>query len=116
MREITNAKNAGSGEKMNEVKDAIEVIKKATANCAVGTRAIVVLERGWIFAGNLSYDEKTDVSTITDCCNIRKWKTGGFGLLTKNATAAGAELDKCEPIKYKGNPIFVCPIDEAWDV
>lgn len=99
----------------NKIEEAISVLKKATASCAEGTEAIVVLDRGWIFAGSLSYCPDTDVYTLIDCVNVRKWSQGGFGLLSKSAKDAGATLDKCEPIKFKSSAlIFSTPIESGW--
>ncbi|MCP4539849.1 MAG: hypothetical protein GY832_22140 [Chloroflexi bacterium] len=96
-----------------ELKQAFEVIEKRTAKCTEGDRHIVVLDRGWIFVGNLSLTE--DVYTLTNAVNIRKWEKGGFGALSKSREAAGATLDSCEPIRFaKGAPLFVVPIQEDW--
>lgn len=98
-----------------DVKKAIEVIEKATANCAKGDRHLVVLDRGWIFAGDMSL--KDDVYTVTNCKNVRKWNKGGFGALSKSASLAGATLDDCEAIRFKASAmIFAVPIAEEWDV
>jgi len=95
-----------------KVKEAIETLQKATANCAVGDRHIVVLDRGWIFAGNLSKDER-GVYTLTDAVNIRKWKQGGFGALSRSAGEAGATLDPSADIRFT-EMIFAVPITESW--
>jgi hypothetical protein len=83
-----------------EMKEALDVIQRRAANCAVGDRHIVVLDRGWIFAGNLSQDKDTKVYTLTDAVNIRKWTQGGFGLLSKSNPSA---------------MIFAVPIAGGWD-
>jgi hypothetical protein len=97
-----------------EVKQAIKVLEQATANCATGDRHIVVLDRGWIFAGNLSKDEH-HVYTLTDAVNVRKWDSGGFGALSKSATAAGATLDKCATLRFHETAMmFAVPISSDW--
>ena len=98
----------------DEVRNAIKVIEQATANCAEGDRHLVVLDRGWIFAGDMSL--KDNVYTVVNCKNVRKWGKGGFGALTKSASLAGATLDECEPIRFKSSAlIFAVPIAEDWD-
>ena len=98
----------------DDVKKAIEVIEKATANCAKGDRHLIVLDRGWIFAGDMSL--KDDVYTVTNCQNIRKWGKGGFGALSRSAALSGATLDACESIRFKASAlIFAVPIAEDWD-
>ena len=100
-----------------EIREAIEVLKAATSNCAQGDRHIAVLDRGWIFAGNMSLDVETGVYTMTDCVNIRYYKKIGFGgLAKKGAKAAEATLDKCAPIRFhKRAMIFCVPIGSDWD-
>ena len=100
----------------SEIKKAIEVLEKATANCAVGDRHIVVLDRGWIFAGRMSLDKETNVYTVTDCVNIRYFKKVGFGGLSQGAKNAEATLDKCVPIKFHARAMIFCvPISENWE-
>ncbi len=100
---------------MNEVKKAIETLQRVTANCTAGDRHLVVLDRGWIFAGNLSMDEH-GVYTITNCKNVRKWASGGWGGLSLSAKDSGAVLDDCAPVKFEASArLFVTPIGEGWD-
>ncbi|MCP4570350.1 MAG: hypothetical protein GY841_22440 [FCB group bacterium] len=100
---------------MNDIKKAIETLQAATANCTTGDRHLVVLDRGWVFAGNLSQDEH-GVFTINNCKNVRKWSSGGFGGLALSAKNSGAVLDDCAPVKFEASArIFVSPISESWD-
>ena len=100
-----------------EVADAINVLKEATANCAAGDRHIVVLDRGWIFAGSMSFDKDTKVYTVTNCTNIRKWSKGGFGLLSKDAKESEAVLDDCATIRFGATAMIFCvPISDDWGV
>ena len=99
----------------DEIKQAIDTLQRATANCTAGDRHIVVLDRGWIFVGDLSQDEH-DIFTITNCKNVRKWNKGGFGLLSQSATKAEAVLDDCVPIRFeKSARILVVPVAGDWD-
>ena len=100
----------------DEIKKAIKTLEAATANCAAGDRHLVVLDRGWIFAGDMSLDEETGGYTLSDCVNVRKWKQGGFGALSKSATAAGAALDACAMIRFhRSAMILSVPIAGDWD-
>lgn len=99
-----------------ELKKAMETISKCAASCKTGDRYIVVLDRGWIFAGNLQYDDLTKIYALTDCINIENFKNGGFGGLTKSAKAVQAKLTSCDPIKFHARAmIFAVPITEDWD-
>jgi hypothetical protein len=98
-----------------DVKKAIETITKANASCATGDRYIVVIDRGWIFAGELSCPEN-DIYTLTNCVNVRKWEKGGFGALSRGAKTAGATLDETAPLKFHRSAMIFCvPIVEGWE-
>jgi hypothetical protein len=79
-------------------------------------RCIVVLDRGWIFVGNLKEINGGDSYELTEAANIRKWQTGGFGGLSRGAKSSQAVIDVCEPIIFSGKAmIFAVPISESWD-
>ena len=95
--------------------EALEVLRDELSQCVKGERWIVVLDRGWIFVGNLSEEDNGDY-VLTHCSNVRRWNKGGFGLLTKSAKEAEATLDKCNPIKFNvSRMIFRSPIKDGWD-
>ena len=98
----------------DEVKKALEVLSAATANCKHGDRHIVILDRGWIFVGDLSRED--NVCTLANPINVRRWQ-GGFGKLTEGANSAQAVLDKCDSvIRFDASAIkFVVPISETWE-
>ena len=100
----------------DEIRNAIKILETATANCATGDRHIVVLDRGWIFAGNMSFDTETHVYTVTNCVNVRSFKKVGFGGLTRGAKSANAILDKSVPIKFHSRAMIFCvPISAGWE-
>jgi len=78
-----------------------------------GRRHIVVLDRGFIFVGDLSEGER--VSTLADCYNIRKWDSGGFGGMEVDPKGSGVVLDKCSDKIFKpGAEIFMTPVSDSW--
>jgi len=94
-------------EALKTLADAIEAIPR-------GSRHIVVLDRGWIFVGNLSTEGEN--YTLTNVLNVRTWKQGGFGALSLSAKEAEAVLDKSAPLKFhRSAVIFTVPVGEAWD-
>jgi len=99
-----------------EVKQALAVIAKAAEALPNGDRAIVVLDRGWVFVGSLTYDETTGLYTLTDAQNVRSWSIGGFGMLSLSAKQAKATLDSAAPIVFHANALlFRVAVDEDWD-
>jgi len=80
-----------------------------------GDRFIVVLDRGWIFVGNLS-EIDDDHFVLSNAKNVRKWEKGGFGLLSQSAKQAGAILDDCADIHFSSSAkILYIPVTEKWD-
>lgn len=103
--------------KSNTIKiDEIEYIRKdAQQTKYVGDPKgyhVVVLDRGFMFHGNLTIDD-TGLHTLTDCVNIRKWKTGGTGGVIKSSRDSGATLDPCADIRFR-EPILIAPVDNDW--
>ena len=98
-----------------EIKEAIATLTSLAATCKEGDRHLVVLDRGWIFCGNLT---RTDdgVNTLTDCVNVRKWSSGGFGGLTTDPKGSGAVCDSCAPIRFRDSAmILAVPVPENWN-
>lgn len=80
-----------------------------------GDRHLVVLDRGWIFVGNLIKNEG-EPYILTNAKNVRKWEIGGFGALSQSAKKAKAVLDNCADIYFSESAkIFCVPISENWD-
>lgn len=94
--------------------DGIDYVRAdLVPNPPEGDYHLVVLDRGWIFHGRLVKDGGTGAITLYDAVNVRSWKQGGFGGLTKSAKASGATLDPCADVVFK-DPIFVVPTGESW--
>jgi len=98
---------------MVNVDEAIRVIKENLCRGEANGRHIVVLHRGWIFVGDLT---KLDNGyMLTNCANIRKWSSGGFGGLTKSKVDSGAVVDPCCPIKFHDEAMIMCvPVSGDW--
>ena len=99
-------------------REALKILERTLDECDIKCEGphIVVLDRGWIFHGNLIPPE-TDRGEyhLTSCVNIRKWTQNGFGGLTKGAIHAGATLDECNSITFKiKSMIFAVPTDDNW--
>jgi hypothetical protein len=99
---------------MSDEKSKLAKVREIVCDKKAGSRCIVVLDRGWIFVGDLTIDGTTH--TLTPVQNIRNWKQGGFGGLTRSAKASGATLDACEDITYdRLAEVFRVPVGEDWD-
>lgn len=64
------------------------------APIVVGTKKIVVLQRGWIVIGDVSENQETGLTEIRNACTIRRWgTTKGIGQLVDGPTT-NTILDK----------------------
>ena len=79
-----------------------------------GKRAIVVVDRGWIFAGDVSEDNGRII--LTNAVHVFSWQ-GGFALLTESVKKSKADLRslKTNPNIPEGCEIFRIPVADDWD-
>ncbi len=92
--------------------DNQEYVRKDTVSVPpTGTRRIVVLDRGWIFAGNL-----VEPGRLTNAVNVRRWEKIGFGGLVSQPNSPSVTLDPCSgDITFKAS-IFIVPVADDWGV
>lgn len=77
---------------------------------ATGTRAVVVVDRGWIFAGDVTRDSGR--IRISRAVHVFKWASIGFAKMvdTENADLRPiADVDMPE-----GAEIFCVPVHDQW--
>jgi len=100
---------------MDKVDEAIQTIKEHLCRGESKGKHLVVLDRGWIFVGNLTMLDDGNSYMLTDCANVRRWEKAGFGGLTQSKTESAAMLDKCRPIRFRASAMIFCvPLSEEW--
>ena len=76
-----------------------------------GTRAVVVVDRGWIFAGDVARENGR--IKLTNALHVFKWESVGFAGMLENTKKADlrpiADVDIPE-----GAEIFCVPVSENW--
>ena len=78
-----------------------------------GELALVVLPHGFIFVGTVERDGQT--VKVSSCVNVRSWKRGGLGGLTKGAASSGAVLDPCATVEVAESAVvFICALAKGW--
>ena len=92
--------------------DGTKYVKESAQEKVTGDRYIAVLDRGWIFVGNLEMGNNYK-HYFSNVYNIRKWSKNGFGGMVSDPKAAGAVLDKSRDFEFK-NPLFLIPVPEGW--
>lgn len=77
-------------------------------------RAVVVIDRGWIFAGDLN--EYTDKVVLTDAVWVMKWEGVGFSGMLEEPKSEQVTLRTMPTsvVVPKASIIFTCPVSDDW--
>lgn len=81
-----------------------------------GNRAVVVVDRGWIFAGDVTEGDGTGNITLTRAVHVSKWTQIGFDGMVKDPKSLNVTL---RPLKHsvqipEGSEIFRIPVPNDW--
>lgn len=81
-----------------------------------GNRAVVVIDRGWIFAGDVEKDEVSNGLIIHNAIHVFRWESIGFTGVLSNPKDSKVTLKTCAyPVKVPyGSVIFTVPVDANW--
>lgn len=81
-----------------------------------GNRHVVVIDRGWIFAGDVSFNEETQEYILSNAVWVFKWESIGFDGVIKDPKSSNVTIRKMEqPVVIpKGSVIFKVPVDSQW--
>ena len=91
----------------------INGIEYAPVLAPKGDRAIVVVDRGWIFAGNVTRSDGR--IRITNALHVFKWSQGGFSLVTEKPKEAKADLRPIADVDLPaGAEVFCVPVSDDW--
>jgi hypothetical protein len=81
-----------------------------------GNRHVVVIDRGWIVAGDVSTDEVTNELIVSNAIHVFRWESIGFAGVLKNPKDSKVTLmDLPYPVKVpQGSVIFTIPVPQTW--
>ena len=81
-----------------------------------GNRNVIVIDRGWIFAGDTSFDEVTQEYTLSNAIWVFRWESVGFDGVISNPKSSKVTLKKMDApvVVPKGSVIFKVPVDAKW--
>ena len=77
-----------------------------------GDRAVVVVDRGWIFAGDVT--EQDDRIILTRAVWVFRWESIGFNGVIENPDKADIRPMPNAVDIPKGSEIFRIPVDDDW--
>lgn len=91
----------------------INGIEYAPVNANKGNRAVVVVDRGWIFAGDVT---RTDGRIrLSRALHVFKWESVGFAGMIDNPKKAKADLRPIADVDLpEGAEIFCVPVAAEW--
>jgi hypothetical protein len=76
-----------------------------------GNRAVVVVDRGWIFAGDV--ERRDGFIHLSRALHVFKWESVGFAGMIENTSKA--DLRKIADVQIpEGAEIFCVPVSENW--
>ena len=76
-----------------------------------GTRAIIVVDRGWIFAGDVTRENGR--IRLGRALHVFKWESVGFAGIIENTNKA--DLRKIADVDIpEGAEIFAVPVHDQW--
>jgi hypothetical protein len=91
----------------------INGIEYAPVNKAKGTRAVVVVDRGWIFAGDVTRENGR--VRLSRALHVFKWESLGFAAMIDSPKKAKADLRPVADVDIPdGAEIFCVPVSENW--
>jgi hypothetical protein len=91
----------------------INGIEYAPVNKPTGTRAVVVLDRGWIFAGDVT--RANGRICLSNALHVFKWEDLGFSGMIADPKKAKADLRLCADVDMpEGAEIFCVPVADGW--
>lgn len=79
-----------------------------------GKRAVVVCDRGWVFAGDVS--QKNGRIRLSRAVHVRSWSTVGFdGMIAGGGTGPNVVARRVSDVDLpEGSEIFRVPVSDTW--
>lgn len=83
------------------------------ANRPTGTRAVVVVDRGWVFAGDVTRENGR--IRISRALHVFKWESVGFAGMIADTKKAKADLRPIADVDVPaGAEVFCVPVPDNW--
>jgi hypothetical protein len=99
------------GNKMENV--TINGIEYRPVKSATGTRAVVVVDRGWIFAGDVTRENGRIY--LSKALHVFKWESLGFSGMVADPQKAKADLRPVADVDIPaGAEVFSVPVPDGW--
>lgn len=91
----------------------INGVEYAPVNKVSGTRAVVVVDRGWIFAGDVT--RANGRLHLSNALHVFKWESIGFAGMIADHKKAKTDLRKIADVDIpEGAEVFCVPVPDGW--
>ena len=92
--------------------DEVEYVRADSVKQApTGNRAVIVVDRGWIFAGDVTRENGR--IKLTRALHVFKWTDVGFAGMLENTKKA--DLRPCADVDIPaGAEVFAVPVSDSW--
>jgi hypothetical protein len=91
----------------------INGVEYAPVKKSTGSRAVVVVDRGWIFAGDVT--RANGRIRLTNALHVFKWESQGFSGMVADPKKAQADLRPIADVDIpEGAEVFCVPVDDGW--
>lgn len=91
----------------------INGIEYAPIKRNTGTRAVVVVDRGWIFAGDVT--REAGRIRLTNALHVFKWESIGFAGMIADPKNPKVDLRKTADVEIPcGAEVFCVPVADQW--
>lgn len=96
------------------IVDGVEFVEKASI--PLGNRAVVVVDRGWIFAGDVSRDNGRIF--LSRAVHVFRWESIGFDGMIANPKSSKVILRALSNVVEIpcGAEVFSVPVSDDWGI
>ena len=93
----------------------MKAIKKSVSRTPAAKRAVVVVDRGWIFAGDVR--ESKGRIYLTNAVWVFRWERIGFASMVANPNQDGVDIRPISAVDIpRGAEVFRIPVAAGWGV
>ena len=99
---------------VNEIRAMARTAPRRTMAKPPAGRYVVVVDRGWIFAGDLSATQD-GYYRLDNAVHVFKWASVGFAKMLLEWRAAHVDIRPVDPVEIpKNSVIFRVPVPAGW--
>lgn len=99
---------------ISELSEEVRLLRQSASNRPAGQRCIFVVDRGWIFAGDVRVLEDGYIR-LDRAVWVFRWESVGFAAVVADPVKSKADIRPIEPPEIPPNSIlYRIPVSEDW--